>query len=264
MWAFIPYNLLPKLRTLLDGQPVEQFDYFVDSSPKIAEVKIGGAWKTLLVIGQAYGGTFYTAFDVTQAGMGVAPDQGGLSAVNAMLSQFDTPNETIQFSWAFPNFSSFDPSINFTTTLSDGFPGGRVTMYGDLKATATQVEKRVGFTFSDPAVGPLKDDRSLTAVITGSGYFPEIETLLPNRGGTPAGRSLFMLDAGTGLPVNNLGGSCTGVGCLDVGDVSNGRKNALQADVTAAGDSMSPAVVTAYVGDIDGKYRRFNVDHTGR
>ena len=42
VWAFIPYNLLPKLRTLRDGQPVEQFDYFVDSSPKIAEVKISG------------------------------------------------------------------------------------------------------------------------------------------------------------------------------------------------------------------------------
>ena len=52
VWAFIPYNLLPKLRTLLDGQPVEQFDYFVDSSPKIAEVKIGGNWRTMLVIGE--------------------------------------------------------------------------------------------------------------------------------------------------------------------------------------------------------------------
>ena len=41
VWAFIPYNLLPKLRALNDGQPVEQFDYFVDSSPKLAEVKIG-------------------------------------------------------------------------------------------------------------------------------------------------------------------------------------------------------------------------------
>ena len=46
VWAFIPYNLLPKLKTLLDGQPVEQFDYFVDSSPKIAEVKLGGAWRS--------------------------------------------------------------------------------------------------------------------------------------------------------------------------------------------------------------------------
>ena len=30
VWAFIPYNLLPKLKTLLAGQAVEQFSYFVD------------------------------------------------------------------------------------------------------------------------------------------------------------------------------------------------------------------------------------------
>ncbi len=90
VYAFIPYNLLPKLRTLMDGQSVEQFDYFVDSSPKIAEVKIGGAWKTLLIIGQGYGGTFYSALDVTAAGMGVTPEADGISAVNALLSRFDT------------------------------------------------------------------------------------------------------------------------------------------------------------------------------
>ena len=262
VFAFIPYNLLPKLRTLMDGQSVEQFDYFVDSSPKIAEVKLAGVWKTLLIIGQGYGGTFYSALDVTAAGMGVAPDADGLSAVNALLSTFDSANESIQFSWAFPTYSSFDPDINFSAAVSE-YPGGQVTLYGDLKGTATQVEKRVGFTFSDPAVGPLKDDRSLTGVITGSGYFPDIETSLVNRGGTPAGRSLFVLDAATGLPVNNLGGSCSGVGCYDAGDVSNGRKNAIQADVTAASDAGTPAVNVAYVGDIDGKYRRFDLTPTG-
>jgi hypothetical protein len=263
VYAFIPYNLLPKLRTLMDGQSVERFDYFVDSSPKIAEVKIGGVWKTLLIIGQAYGGTFYTALDVTAAGMGVTPEADGLSAVSGMLAQFDTANETIQFSWAFPNYASFDPNINLVQDLTDGFPGGRVTLYGDLKASATQVEKRVGFTFSDPAVGPLKDDRSLNAVITGSGYFPDVESTMMNRGGTPAGRSLFVLDAATGLPINNTGGSCSGIGCYDVGDVSNGRKNAIQADVTAASEAGSSAVNVAYAGDIDGKYRRFDLTPTG-
>ena len=87
VYAFIPYNLLPKLRTLMDGQSVEQFDYFVDSSPKIAEVKIGGVWKTMLIIGQGYGGTFYSALDVTAAGMGVAPEADGLSAVNGAVVQ---------------------------------------------------------------------------------------------------------------------------------------------------------------------------------
>ena len=32
VWAFIPYNLLPKLKTLVDGQPVGSFAHFVDSS----------------------------------------------------------------------------------------------------------------------------------------------------------------------------------------------------------------------------------------
>ena len=263
VWAFIPYNLLPKLRTLLDGQSVEQFDYFVDSSPKIAEVKIGGNWRTLMIIGQSYGGTFYQAFDVTEAGMGVGQTADGLSAVTSMLGQFDAPNERIQFTWAFPNYSKFDPDINFTQLLSDGFPGGRIRMYGDLKSTATDVEKRVGFTFSDPAVGALNVDRTVNAVITGSGYFPAIESSLPNRGSVPAGRALFMLDAATGLPIGNAGGGCSGTGCLDLGDISNGRKNTLQADITASGDAGSPVVVKAYAGDSDGRYWRFALDATG-
>ena len=268
VWAFIPYNLLPKLRTLQDGQSVERFDYFVDSSPKIAEVKIAGNWRTLLIIGQSYGGTFYQAFDVTAAGMGVAPTADGLSAVGAMLNQFDTPDESISFSWAFPNYSSFDPSINFTAPLATGFPGDQVTLYGDLKTTSTAVERRVGFTFSDPAVGPLIADRSITAVIVGSGYFPDIEgSPSLNRGGgsaPAAGHAFFLLDAATGKPIGNpSGGSCGGVGCYDVGDQSNGRKNALQADPTAAGDVGSTVVVRAYAGDIDGKYWRFSFSSTG-
>ncbi len=103
VWAFIPYNLLPKLKTLLDGQSVERFDYFVDGSPKIADVKIHGVWRTLLVIGEGYGGTFYQAFDVTEAGMGVAPEAGGVSAVDQLLRAFAIPDAGIQVSWAFPS-----------------------------------------------------------------------------------------------------------------------------------------------------------------
>ena len=46
VWAFVPFNLLPKLRTLRDGQPVGTFAHFVDSSPKIADVKIDDEWHT--------------------------------------------------------------------------------------------------------------------------------------------------------------------------------------------------------------------------
>ena len=268
VWAFIPYNLLPKLQTILDGQPVEQFSYFVDSSPKIAEVKLGGTWKTLLVIGQGYGGTFYQTFDVTQAGMGVDPTTDDLGAVSAMLAQFDAPGERITFSWAFPRYSSFDPAVLYTaSSLGNTFPGGRLTFYGDLKSTASNVEKRVGFTFSDPAVGSVTSDRSVNAVITSSGYFPAVEANLPGRGsGAPeAGHSFFLLDAATGLPLGNpSGAACSGTGCVDVGNLNiSSRKNAIQADVTASSDIGSTVVNRAYVGDLDGRYWRFNFTSAG-
>ena len=265
VWAFIPYNLLPKLRALADGQAVEQFDYFVDSSPKIAEVKLGGTWTTLLIIGQGYGGTFYQAFDVTAAGMGVGPTVDGLAAVSGMLTQFDTPGESIQYAWSFPDYASFDPNITAMIPLTDGFPGGMVRFFGDLKATATAVEKRVGFTFSDPAVGPMTLDRSVNAVIMGSGYFPGVETnaaLARGASAPAAGRYLFVLDAATGLPLGGSG-SCSGTGCFDVGVVNNTIKNAIQADVTATGEFGSPVVTKAYVGDLDGRYFRFDLTAGG-
>jgi len=275
VWAFIPYNLLPKLKTFRDGQSVDQYDYFVDSSPKIAEVKISGAWHSLLLIGEGPGGTFYQCFDVSEAGMGVDPTLDDLSAVTSMLAKFDAPNESIVFKWAFPNYSSFDPTYSATFTVADGTPGGKQRFYGDLKATATLAEKTVGFTWSDPAVGALDSARDTTAVIVGSGYFPDIEASLPGRGAAApkAGNAMYLLDVDTGLLLGDesgascttiSGGSGSGFGCVVIGDVAgNGRKNAIQADPTAAGESGSVAVSKAYVGDIDGKYWRFNFTADG-
>ena len=273
VWAFIPYNLLPKLRTLKDGQPIEQFDYFVDSSPKLAEVKVNGEWRSLLLIGEGPGGTFYQGFDVSAAGMNVDPELDGLPAVSALLGQFDAVNESIQFKWSFPNYSSFDPSYTAAFTVSDGTSGGRVKFYGDLKSTATVAEKTVGFTWSDPAVGPVNNDRSINAVIVGSGYFPDIEASIPGRGASApkAGNAMYLLNPDTGALLGNPTGTCTaissgsgsGSGCVSIGDVSNGRKNALQADPTASGVSGSHVVQRAYIGDIDGKYWRFDFTSAG-
>jgi Tfp pilus tip-associated adhesin PilY1 len=273
VWAFIPYNLLPKLKTLTDGQPVEKFDYFVDSSPKIAEVKIDTGlaheWRSLLIIGQGPGGVFYQAFDVTEAGMGVAPEQDDLAAVEALLDRFDAPNESIEFKWAFPNYNSFDPSLYEAITVSDATSGGQVRIYGDLRATATPAERTVGFTWSDPAVGPLNRDRTVNAVITGSGYFNREIELHPdlNRGGTRAGSTFYLIDVEDGTLIGNPSGSTcpttNGVGCLDVGDIGGNMKNALQADPSAAGEVGLPVVTKAYIGDLDGKYWRLNFEETG-
>jgi hypothetical protein len=183
------------------------------------------------------------------------------------LSQFDSPGEAIQFKWAFPNYSSFDPTYTATFTVLDGTPGGKFKIFGDLKATASTAEKTVGLTWSDPAVGPLTPNRSLNAVIVGSGYFPDVEASVPNRGGSApkAGTSMYLINADTGELIGNSGGgTCSGTGCYSVGDVAgNGRKNGLQADPTAAGESGSPVVTKAYLGDIDGKYWRFNFSPAG-
>ena len=275
VWAFIPYNLLPKLRALKDGQPMDQFDYFVDSSPKVAELKINGAWRSMLFIGQGPGGTFYQAFDVTQAGMGLDPASDDLGSVSTLLSQFDSPNESITFKWAFPDYASFDPNYTATFSVTDGTPAGRVRVYGDLRASASAAEKSVGYTWSDPAVGPLNLDRSINAVIVGSGYFPDIEASIPSRGATApkAGQSLYLINPDTGRLLGNAAscttissGSGSGTGCVSIGDSNNPggqRKNALQADPTAAGDSQSLVVNKAYIGDVDGKYWRFRFTETG-
>jgi Tfp pilus tip-associated adhesin PilY1 len=234
-------------------------------------VKLNGTWRSLLLIGEGPGGTFYQAFDVTEAGMGVSPELGDLSAVSSLLQRFDTPNESIQFKWSFPSYSSFNPAYTGTFNVSDATSGGKVKLYGDLKSTATTAEKTVGFTWSDPAVGPLTPDRSTNAVIVGSGYFPDIELSIPGRGLVKAGNALYLIDADTGLLIGNPSGTCSSIasgsgsstGCAIIADLINGRKNALQADPTAAGDAGSVIVKKAYLGDTDGRYWRFDFSTAG-
>ncbi len=248
VWAFIPYNLLPKLKTFRDGQAVDQFDYFVDSSPKIAEVKLNGVWKSLLLIGEGPGGIFYQTFDVTEAGMGVDPSLDDLNAVNAMLAKFDAPERVDRLQVGVPELRQLRSGV-----LGDVHGGRRNPGRQSSDSTATSrrrasfAEKTVGFTWSDPAIGALTADRSVTAVIVGSGYFPNIEASIPNRGATApkAGNAMYLLDANTGqLLGNSSGSSCatissgsgSGAGCVIIGDVAgNGRKNALQADPDGCG-----------------------------
>src|SRR5690606_6658007 len=89
VWAYIPFNLLPKLQTLRDGQPIDDFDYFVDSSTKVADVKIDGKWRTVVIFGQGDGGTFYQAFDATLDDMASAVDPES-DSVDSLLSYFDS------------------------------------------------------------------------------------------------------------------------------------------------------------------------------
>lgn len=78
LWAYIPYNLLPKLKNmrLVDpttGQRYFNRDIYVDGSPTSADVYFDGDWHTILICGQgpgkgsSIGGglNYYFALDIT-------------------------------------------------------------------------------------------------------------------------------------------------------------------------------------------------------
>jgi hypothetical protein len=277
VWAYIPFNLLTKLKTLLDGQPVGQFDYLMDGSPKVADVKIGGSWKTYLVVGQGAGGTFYQTFDVTLADMATTV-QPTDNTISSSLSYFSSSTR-VPLKWSFPRMSKFDYTILWTR-LSDGtvctavnVPSGclgaddprGVATYGDISSTATNVEKSVGQTWSDPAVGQAVNASGKFMVITGSGFLTYTRQHQSNRGDVIAGTSLYLIDMETGTvdaskDVGSDGAAETVDDCA-AASVNNCQimKNALHADPVATGPPDSRYINKVYIGDLDGRVWRFSI-----
>ena len=249
VWGFIPYNLLAKLRTLRDGQSVGSFDYFVDSSPKIADVKVGGDWKTFLFFGEGPGGTFYQAMDVTLPDIAnsVSASSDDLSG---LLTYFSNPAR-ITLKWSFPNYSSFDPTLS--TALMP---------YGDIKTTASAVEKSVGQTWSDPAIGQVVGPASPYVALLGSGFLATSVQNQANRG-KAAGTTFYMIrvDDGTLLGAKDVGNDNKGEtvdNCVTASDCTK-IKNALQSDPLAAGPQGSRFISDVYIGDLDGRIWRFDL-----
>jgi hypothetical protein len=248
VWAFVPFNLLPKLNALRHGQPVGDFRYYVDGSPKIADVKIGGKWRTYMIFGQSAGGTFYQTFDVTLEDMANAVSSDS-DVLGDVLGYFSTAS-SVPLKWAFPQYQHFD--VNQGT-------------WGDISSTAPAISKTVGETWSDPAVGQIQAASSPFVVLTGSGFFKWSQQQQANRGGIVAGTTFYVLDIATGAVLDSR----------DVGNDTKGEaidncaapivndcrllKNAIQADPVATGPADSRYITKAYVGDLDGKIWRFDL-----
>lgn len=251
VWGFIPLNLLPKLATLRDGQPIGSFDFFVDSSPKVADVKLSdGSWHTYLVIGEGAGGTFYQTFDVTLANMAasVGPTD---DTVSNMLSYFNAPTR-IPLKWTYPLYSNFDPTFRSPSML-----------YGDLASTATPTERTVGQTWSDPAVGQVGSNASPYVVLVGSGFLKYTTQQQTNRGGDVAGTTFYMFDINTGALLDTRkvlpdGLAETVDDCVAVNNCTV-IKDALQSDPVATGPADSRFITKAYIGDLDGRVWRFDI-----
>ena len=267
VWAYIPFNLLPKLRALREGQPVGSFRYFVDSSVKIADVKIDDRWRTYLMFGQGPGGTFYQTLDVTLSDMPSAlPPESDNTA--AMLTFFSEPDR-IQHVWSFPALDSFDSTL---------------APYGDIAAGAPAIEKTVGETWSDPAVGQIESTSSDWIALVGSGFLARSRELAPNRFGLAAGTTsdyvagttfyLLKMEDGTLLGSRNVRNDgeaeavyfdLNGDGAAELVDTCAAAndcrrmKNALQADPVATGPPSTRFITKAYIGDLDGRVWRFDL-----
>jgi len=256
VWAFVPFNLLPKLRALMDGQAVGNFDYLVDSSAKVADVRVSApcaaavatCWRTYLFFGEGPGGTFYQAFDVTMDDMATVagPEDNNVASV---LGYFADPGR-IAFKWAFPDYQDFDYTL---------------LPYGDIKATAPNISKTVGETWSDPAVGVIQNQSGKYAVLTGSGFFSYLKQTAANRGNIIAGTTFYLLDVETGAVFDSRDvgndGKAENVDNCAVANPKNCEeiKNALQADPVATGPPDSRYITKGYIGDLDGRVWRFDL-----
>ena len=246
VWAYVPFNLLPKLRALREGQPVGSYKYFVDSSAKIADVKVNGNWRTYLMFGQGPGGTFYQTLDVTLTDLAAVAPPGNDDRAS-MLSFFSQPGR-IPLVWSFPTLGSFNAAL---------------LPYGDIAAGAQPIAKTVGETWSDPAVGQVESAASEWIAVVGSGFFTRSRELAGNRGGTTAGTTFYMLKMTDGalLDSRNVGSDTvaeTVDNCAAANDCRR-MKNALQADPVATGPPNTRYITKAYIGDLDGRVWRFDL-----
>ena len=258
VYAFIPFNLLPKLKALPDGNALGSPDYFVDSSPKLADVRIntsvvtcpGSAvtcWRTYLFFGQGPGGTFYQALDVTLDGMGAAVDP--VTGTTPEVLAYFADGTKVKFRWSFPHYNDFDYTL---------------APYGDIKSAASTVSKTVGETWSDPAVGQIANSGGRYALLTGSGFFPASKQGGANRGNVNAGTTFYLIniDDGTLFDSEDVGHDSQGESTDNCATASTPDctkiKNAIQADVVATGPADSRFITKAYVGDLDGNVWRFD------
>jgi len=133
MWAFIPTDLLPRLKDMIEGV---DHQYYVDSTPKIyfkdvdgdGNVDSGDGDKVILVCGERKGGTGYFALDVTNP------------VVTNPL---------------FPNFSLLWTINQNSATYSP-----------------THVISKLGQTWSEPQFGVVKDNvgNPIPVLFVGGGY----------------------------------------------------------------------------------------------
>lgn len=168
LWAFAPFDLLPKLPDLMKLQTRADHTYMIASSVRFADVFVPdtdgftvqgrfqqGRWRTLITFGRGIGGKYYTTLDVTSPG----PYTRGALRANKPILVWSRGNPDTQDGQA-ASGSNENFRTNNVTPADDGPT--------DLDAYA-----KMGETWSVPAIVavPQASNRGREfATFMGSGY----------------------------------------------------------------------------------------------
>lgn len=98
VWAYVPSFVMPNLYKLADTNYPNNHSFFVDGSPRVADIKVGSEWRTIVVGGLNAGGRGYYALDVTDPAnpktlWEFAHDDLGLSFGNPVVTQISKPTK---------------------------------------------------------------------------------------------------------------------------------------------------------------------------
>jgi type IV pilus assembly protein PilY1 len=112
-WAFMPSFVLPNLYKLADTDYGNNHRYYIDGSPQMGDIYVGGQWKTIVVGGLGGGGRGYYALDVTNP---VAPKllwefsntNLGLTFGNPVITKRDDGTWVVVFASGYNNVSPGD------------------------------------------------------------------------------------------------------------------------------------------------------------
>jgi hypothetical protein len=223
LWAYIPYNLLPKLRNMyaVDAANNTRYyahDVYCDGSPTVGDVLINGTWKTVLVTGQGPGsGSILGSGNVTGA---------------------------VNYYWAIDVTNPADPQPLWETTHT--YRSGNKTY------------PSMGETWSTPAIGKVSHSGTARWVaFMGSGY-DNVKS-----GSFNLGRRFYVVRMDTGEIISyssevsqvntaSLSGARAAFSYPNIVATIPGSPTVIDLDQNGFTDSV-------FVGDLDGRLYRVNV-----
>jgi len=140
LWAYVPRITMKKLYALADVNYGTNHIFTTDGSPELADVQLGGVWKTVLVAGLNGGGRGYYALDVTDPANPKALWE--LCADSSVCTQNDPD---IGLSFGNPQFGTWNGKwVVFLTSGYNNIPGTDSVNTGNGQGTLYIVDVASG------------------------------------------------------------------------------------------------------------------------